>query len=65
MIRQMDYLYTLLKFIIGGSVIVGVTFLAEHVDPRYGGMIAAAPIITTLAFLSPIPRPEARRPVSW
>jgi uncharacterized membrane protein YkgB len=47
----MDYLYTLLKFIIGGSVIVGVTLLAEHGDPRYGGMLAAAPIITTLAFL--------------
>jgi len=47
----MDYLYTLLKFIIGGSVIVGVTLLAEHVDSRYGGMLAAAPIITTLAFL--------------
>jgi uncharacterized membrane protein (GlpM family) len=47
----MDCLYTLLKFIIGGSVIVGVTLLAEHVDPRYGGMLAAAPIITTLAFL--------------
>jgi uncharacterized membrane protein (GlpM family) len=50
-IHKMDYLYTLLKFIIGGSVIVGVTLLAEHVDPRYGGMLAAAPIITTLAFL--------------
>lgn len=47
----MDYLYTLLKFVIGGSVIVGVTLLAEQVDPRYGGMLAAAPIITTLAFL--------------
>ena len=47
----MDYLYTLLKFVIGGSVIVGVTMLAEHADPRYGGMLAAAPIITTLAFL--------------
>ena len=47
----MDYLSTLLKFIVGGSVIVGVTLLAEHVDPRYGGMLAAAPIITTLAFL--------------
>ena len=47
----MDYLYTLLKFVIGGSVIVGVTLLAEHVDPRYAGMLAAAPIITTLAFL--------------
>jgi len=47
----MDYLYTLLKFVVGGSVIVGVTLLAEQVDPRYGGMLAAAPIITTLAFL--------------
>ena len=50
-IHWMDYLYTLLKFIIGGSVIVGVTLLAEHVEPRYGGMLAAAPIITTIAFL--------------
>jgi uncharacterized membrane protein (GlpM family) len=47
----MDYLYMLLKFIVGGSVIVGVSLLAEQVDPRYGGMLAAAPIITTLAFL--------------
>jgi len=47
----MDYLYTLLKFIIGGSIIVGVTVLAEHIDPRYGGILAAAPMITTLAFL--------------
>ena len=47
----MDYLYTLLKFVVGGSVIVGVTLLAEHADPKYGGMLAAAPIITTLAFL--------------
>jgi uncharacterized membrane protein (GlpM family) len=50
-IHKMDYLYTLLKFIIGGSVIVGVTLLAENVDPRYGGILAAAPITTTLAFL--------------
>ncbi|MEI8330347.1 MAG: hypothetical protein WCF90_01610 [Methanomicrobiales archaeon] len=28
-----------------------MTFLAEHVDPRYGGMFAAAPIITIPAFL--------------
>ncbi|HJX55752.1 MAG TPA: GlpM family protein [Methanoregula sp.] len=47
----MDYLYTFLKFIIGGSIIVGVTVLAEHIDPRYGGILAAAPMITTLAFL--------------
>jgi uncharacterized membrane protein (GlpM family) len=47
----MDYLYTFLKFVIGGSILVGVTMLTEHMDPRYGGMLAAAPIITTLAFL--------------
>jgi uncharacterized membrane protein (GlpM family) len=50
-LQMMDYLYTLLKFIIGGSIIVGVTMLAERVDPRYGGILAAAPMITTLAFL--------------
>lgn len=47
----MDILYTALKFIVAGSIIVGVTFLAQHADPRYGGLLAAAPITTTLAFL--------------
>jgi uncharacterized membrane protein (GlpM family) len=47
----MDYLYTVLKFIIGGSVIVGVTYLAQQADPRYAGVLAAAPIMTTLAIL--------------
>lgn len=47
----MDYLYTALKFVIGGAMVVGVTTLAEQVDPRYGGILAAAPMITTLAFL--------------
>ena len=47
----MDYLYTLLKFVVGGTIIVGVTLLAQGVDPKYGGILAAAPITTTLAFL--------------
>ncbi|MFA5236579.1 MAG: DUF3147 family protein [Methanoregula sp.] len=47
----MDYLYLALKFIIGGSIVVGVTLLAEYVDPKYGAILVAAPIITTLAFL--------------
>jgi len=47
----MNYVYTLLKFLVGGGVIVGVTLFAREVDPRYGGMLAAAPILTTLAFL--------------
>lgn len=47
----MDYLYTALKFIAAGSIIVGVTLLAQQADPRYGGILAAAPVTTTLAFL--------------
>lgn len=47
----MDYLYTALKFVAAGSIIVGVTLLAQQADPRYGGILAAAPVTTTLAFL--------------
>jgi uncharacterized membrane protein (GlpM family) len=47
----MEYLHTLIKFIAGGGIIVGVTYLAQQVSPKYGGILAAAPIITTLAFL--------------
>jgi len=47
----MDYLYTLLKFFTAGFIIVGVTLIVQHVDPRYGGILAAAPITTTMAFL--------------
>lgn len=47
----MDWLYTFLKFLVGGSIIVGVTYLAQGADPRYGGILAAAPIMTTLAIL--------------
>jgi uncharacterized membrane protein (GlpM family) len=31
--------------------VIGVTYLAEYIDPRYGGLLTAAPIITTLSFL--------------
>ncbi|MGB7789067.1 hypothetical protein [Methanoregula sp.] len=47
----MDAAQTVLKFVAGGSIIVGVTWLAQQVNPRYGAILAAAPIITTLAFL--------------
>jgi uncharacterized membrane protein (GlpM family) len=47
----MDPVQTLLKFVAGGSIIVGVTWLAQQVNPKYGAILAAAPIITTLAFL--------------
>ena len=47
----MDYTYLALKFLIGGGVLVGVTVLAREVDPKYGGILVAAPILSTLAFL--------------
>jgi uncharacterized membrane protein (GlpM family) len=47
----MDIVQALFKFIAGGSIIVGVTWLAQQVNPRYGAILAAAPITTTLAFL--------------
>ena len=47
----MDYTYLALKFLIGGGIVVGITVLAQQVDPKYGGMLAAAPILTTLACL--------------
>ncbi len=46
-----DTYYTLFKFLIGGGVVVGVTWLSRFVDPKYGGILIAAPIVTTLAFI--------------
>jgi uncharacterized membrane protein (GlpM family) len=48
---QMDYFFLLLKFILGGGIIVGVTWLARYVDPKYGAILVAAPITTTIAFV--------------
>jgi uncharacterized membrane protein (GlpM family) len=47
----MELLYLLLIFLAGGSMVAGTTCIAELVDPKYGGILAVAPIITTLAFL--------------
>lgn len=46
-----DYYYTVLKFLVGGGMVVGVTWLSRFVDPKYGGILIAAPIVTTLAFI--------------
>lgn len=43
--------FTLVKFIAGGSIVAGTTVLAEQIGPKYGGILATAPIITTLAFI--------------
>ena len=49
--RYMDYSSLALKFLIGGGIIAGVTVLSRQVDPKYGGMLVAAPILSTVAFL--------------
>jgi uncharacterized membrane protein (GlpM family) len=46
-----ENLYTAFKFLVGGGMVVGITWLARYVDPKYGGILVAAPIITTVAFL--------------
>jgi uncharacterized membrane protein (GlpM family) len=47
----MELFYLLLIFLAGGSMVAGTTWIAEIIDPKYGGILAVAPIITTLAFL--------------
>ena len=47
----MNYLYLLLKFVAGGIIVAGTTVLTEQIDPRYGGILATAPIITTLTLV--------------
>jgi uncharacterized membrane protein (GlpM family) len=48
---EADSLSVALKFIVGGGIIAGVTWLARYADPKYGGILAAAPITTTIAFV--------------
>jgi uncharacterized membrane protein (GlpM family) len=45
----MNHLYLLLKFVVGGLIVTGTTVLTEQINPRYGGLLATAPIILTLA----------------
>jgi uncharacterized membrane protein (GlpM family) len=45
-----DYTALFLKFLVGGFVVAGTTVLIERVSPRWGGILATALIITTLAF---------------
>ena len=47
----MNYLYLILKFFIGGGTVVAATLLAKYLDPKWAGLIAAAPIISALSFM--------------
>ncbi|MFT4303642.1 MAG: GlpM family protein [Candidatus Woesearchaeota archaeon] len=47
----MSTLYLILKFILGGSLLLGITLLANYIHPKWGGILAVAPIITTLSII--------------
>ncbi|MFT4326233.1 MAG: DUF3147 family protein [Candidatus Woesearchaeota archaeon] len=47
----MAALYLLLKFLIGGSLLLGITLLADHIHPKWGGALAVAPVLTTLSIV--------------
>lgn len=47
----MNYSFLLLKFFIGGVIIVSATLLANYIHPKWGGLVAVAPIITTLSII--------------
>lgn len=47
----MNIYYLMLKFVIGGGLIVAVTFLTKYINPRLGGFLVVAPIITTLSII--------------
>jgi uncharacterized membrane protein (GlpM family) len=47
----MEFLYLLIIFLAGGSMVAGTTWIAELIDPKFGGILAVAPIITTLSFI--------------
>ncbi len=46
----MTLTYIVLKFVLGGAILVGVGLLT-NVHPKWGGMLAVAPIITALSII--------------
>jgi len=44
-------LYYLSQFVIGGLMVVGITFLAKYVNPKYTGIIYALPAILIVAII--------------
>lgn len=43
--------YLILKFVLSGGLILGITLLANYIHPKWGGLLAVAPIITTLSII--------------
>jgi uncharacterized membrane protein (GlpM family) len=50
----MTFLPLILKFVVGGLVVVGATLLTKYVNPKLAGLLVAAPLTTliTFAFIS-------------
>ena len=46
----MDHQF-LIRFLIGGAVIAGTMWVAEHLDPKLGGIIANIPSATIISLL--------------
>ena len=42
-------LYYIIQFVLGGSIIVAMSYLSKHVDPKYAAIIYAMPIQFVLA----------------
>ena len=45
------YYELLIRFVIGGAVIAGTTWIAETFDPKLGGIIATIPSATIVSLL--------------
>ena len=43
--------YLIFKFVVGGGLILGITLLANYIHPKWGGIMAVAPVITTLSIV--------------
>lgn len=43
------WLKYVLQFILGGGIIVGITVLTEHVDPKYAAFLYSLPVQFTVA----------------
>ena len=46
----MAYLALLLEFIISGIIVVAATLVAKQVDPKWSGLIVAAPLLSLLTY---------------
>jgi len=47
----MNWLNIVAQFIISGSIVVGATLLAKHIDAKWSGLLVALPIMTILGFI--------------